>query len=57
MKRIVALSTAVLVTTACAVAMAGDKTCGLQIGDRAASAFNVKDITGPFKDSGPLCYR
>ena len=57
MKRIVALSTAVLVTTACAVAMAGDKTCGLQIGDRAASAFNVKDITGPFKNSGPLCYR
>ena len=55
MKRVTVLSLAVLVASAGAAAFAADFKSGLQVGGF-ATAYNVKDITGPNKGK-TLCYR
>ena len=55
MKRVTVSSLAVLVASMGAVAFAADFKSGLQVGGF-ATAYNVKDITGPAKGK-TLCYR
>ena len=55
MKRVTVLSLAVLVASVGAAAFAADFKSGLQVGGF-ATAYNVKDITGPNKGKA-LCYR
>ena len=55
MKKVLPASVALLVAVCGVVAIAGDVTSGLQVGE-STKAFNVKDVTGPNKGRS-LCYR